>query len=236
MHPSDDPSSGEEENPERIRSGEPDTRPVGQGDYLVRAHDCISSLAEANGFFWETIWYLPENRELRSARGDPNVLLAGDRVTIPALRPKTVDGATEKKHRFRRRGTPARLRISFYDDGDPRADEPYLIVVDGIVLQGTLDEHGTLDLRISPAARTAEIRIADDEPVAITLGSMDPIDSWSGLQLRLNNLGFIAGDVTGTPNGPTRAALRRFQHSQGLDPTGIADAETRDALARIHGV
>jgi hypothetical protein len=93
-----------------------------------------------------------------------------------------------------------------------------------------------LDIPIPPTARKAELTIGDDEPIDIALGSMDPVDTWSGIQLRLNNLGYGVGEVTGKPNEKTRTALGAFQSANGLEVTRLADSQTRSKLGDVHGV
>ena len=49
-------------------------------------------------------------------------------------------------------------------------------------------------------------------------------------QLRLNQLGFKAGPVDGALGRQTIDALKRFQHSVGIQPTGNLDPATAEAL------
>jgi len=90
-------------------------------DHTVQDGDCFDSIAMEHGFFPETLWNHGSNDDLREARKDPNVLLPGDIVHIPDLTVGEESGATEKRHRFRRRGVPARLRIVFMR---PKKPEP----------------------------------------------------------------------------------------------------------------
>ncbi|HKJ19460.1 MAG TPA: peptidoglycan-binding domain-containing protein [Woeseiaceae bacterium] len=79
--------------------------------HKVVSGDCIHSIADAHGHFWETVWSHPDNSDLRRKRETPSVLEPGDEVAVPEIRVETEPAATEKKHRFRRRGVPVSLRI-----------------------------------------------------------------------------------------------------------------------------
>jgi N-acetylmuramoyl-L-alanine amidase len=80
-------------------------------DYSVESGDCMSSIAFSHGFFWETLWNHSSNSDLKSKRKDPNILVAGDVVHIPDLTIKQEDCATEKRHEFKLKGVPAKLKL-----------------------------------------------------------------------------------------------------------------------------
>src|SRR5262249_17842677 len=108
-------------------------RPVGKGDYVVQSGDCMESIAYEHGFLAKTLWNLPENAELRNHR-EPNVLLPGDRVTIPPIRLREEDRPTDQRHRFRLLGPPCQFRLRFLDDKQqPRSGVPYVLTIDGQV-------------------------------------------------------------------------------------------------------
>ena len=80
-------------------------------DYKVQKGDCVSSVAFSKGFFWETLWNHGKNSELKSKRKDPNILKEGDVLHIPELSPKEESCATEKRHKFKLKGVPAKLKL-----------------------------------------------------------------------------------------------------------------------------
>ena len=77
----------------------------------IERGDTVVRLADAKGFFQDTIWNHANNAELKSQRTDSNVLAPGDRLYIPDLTPKTVAAVTDRQHVYRRKGIPAILRI-----------------------------------------------------------------------------------------------------------------------------
>lgn len=93
-------------------------------DYPARLGDCISSIAYEHGFFWETLWNHPQNAELKSDRKEPNVLKEGDIVYIPDLTLKEESGASEKRHRFKLKGVPAKLRLRIMEEPKPPPPPP----------------------------------------------------------------------------------------------------------------
>lgn len=205
--------------------------------YTVKQGDCILSIAHAYGFFWSTLWDLPENAALKAQRADPSLLLPGDVVVIPDLRPGSFDRPTGARHRFRRKGVPARLRVRFVVNDRPRANEPFVLDVDGKRTTGRTDGDGVVDQVISPDARLARLTIGEGEGRTeheMWLGHLDPIGEITGVQARLLNLGFPCRRVSGELDGETRDALRAFQSHLGLPVTGEPDAATRGRLASLH--
>src|SRR5437016_5895328 len=69
----------------------------------------------------------------------------------------------------------------------------------------------------------------------IDIGGLDPIDTISGVQCRLNNLGYSTGkDATGTHGPGTTHAVRDFQNDNGLPVTGEIDDAFRKKLQEEH--
>jgi Putative peptidoglycan binding domain len=207
---------------------------VGQGDYIVKRGDTIESIAFEHGFFHETLWNHPANAELKQKRGNRNLLLPGDRVTIPEKTPKQVTCKTGRVHRFRRRGVPAVFRLQLLQRGAPLAGADYTLDVDGVLHSGTTSEQGMLEERVPPNARRARLQLqGSSRSWNVLLGDLDPIKETTGLQQRLRNLGYRC-EPTGVMDERTRSALRAFQGKADLTETGEPDDPTLKRLRELH--
>lgn len=203
----------------------------------VQPGEGISSLGEKYGLSPDAIWSHPDNADLKSRRPDGNVLLPGDRLTIPDKQMKTVSVATGRVHRFRRLGVPAKLRLQLVLNDKPRADEEYRLEVGGRVIEGRTDADGVLEAPVPPQAREARLLLGpapDAQEIRLQLGRLDPHAEVTGVQNRLVNLGHLDGPPSGAWDKPTRRALRAFQRKSGLPVTGEADEATRAKLSEIH--
>lgn len=210
--------------------------PVGSGNHEVRQGECVSSIADATGHFWEKLWNLSANRELREIRKDPNALLPGDLIEVPEIEPGEHAGATEKRHRFRRKGVPSVLKLQVLRLGEPVADKPFTLDVDGHLIRGSTDAQGRIEESIPPGARAAKLVVDNDgEDIRydIEIGTLDPIDTTTGIKARLRNLGFDPGPIDRADRPEYRAALAAFQERWELEKTGNPDQKTRDKLKEL---
>jgi N-acetylmuramoyl-L-alanine amidase len=204
--------------------------------HQIQQGECIASLAEQYGFFPETLWNHADNSDLRKKRNDSYALLPGDMVTIPDKQEKHIDGAPEKRHRFRRKGVPEKLRVRFCLEDQPRGNTKYRLEVDGHLTEGVTDAEGWLQCTIPLNARVARVYLGDArEPIDLELGHLDPIDSVSGVQGRLLNLGFWTGPIDGQFGAELEAALVDFQAFKELEISGQIDDATKNALKQAYG-
>lgn len=205
--------------------------------HKVKQGECISSIAQDYGFSWEQIWNDPANEELKQKREDPNVLFPGDEVVIPDKKARKESVSADQKHKFRRKGVPAMLRLEFVDDqGNPRGNVSYVLDIDGQSFSGNTDGEGKIEQRIPPNAKQGQLRLGDDgsEVYNIRLGSLDPVSETTGVQQRLKNLGYECGSVDGEAGPKTREALMAFQKKHELSETGEIDQQTLDKLQQLH--
>jgi N-acetylmuramoyl-L-alanine amidase len=205
----------------------------------VKQGDCISSIAHVHGFLPETIWRDAANASLRKVRADPDILYPGDEITIPDKCAKEESAGTDQRHRFRRRGVPACLRLRLVDhEYNPRKDVEYRLEIDGESRTGVTDGDGRIEEPIPPSAIRAVLVIDSDqrhEEYEIPLGYVDPPSEIEGVQQRLKNLGLDCGAVDGNMGERTTAALKQFQRLHGFEPTGRLDDSTRNELESVHG-
>jgi len=204
--------------------------------YKAKQGDCISSIAFEYGFFQETIWNDPANRELKQKRRDPYILLPGDPVHIRDKEEKDELRPDAQRHRFRRRGVPEMLVVQFRIEEDPISDEPFVLEIDGALSEGSTDENGMIRRWIPPDAKRGKITFPGiDEEWELRVAHLDPITEISGVQGRLMDLGFFAGPADGKMSDDLSEAIRRFQQRHGLDVTGALDESTRHAIQQDFG-
>ena len=128
-----------------------------------------------------------------------------------------------------------KLAVTVFDRlADPRANTGVsLQFPDGSTATATTDADGAFSVVMNDAYPTVKMQYAaSDDPGDVVLFrdyfiDVGDITTDDGVSRRLNNLGFlIDGDVT--------AAIATFQGSCGIDPTGVADDDTRTMLNRVY--
>jgi N-acetylmuramoyl-L-alanine amidase len=204
---------------------------IGQGE-------ASESLAAKHGHFWPTIWDHQRNAKLKEERKDAHTLFPGDEVFIPDLRRKESDGATEKRHKFRRKGMPSFLRVVVRRGKKPRAGEPYRLTVDNETREGMTGRKGKIEEWIDPLAKKGLLVVGEGDEATeyrLLLRHLDPVTQPSGVNARLHNLGYLRSHQTHQITPATKAALERFQGDHGLTADGELTDETRQKLVEAHG-
>jgi N-acetylmuramoyl-L-alanine amidase len=215
--------------------------------HSVRQGECMARVADRFGLRDPgSIFDHPENAELKRKRKNPNVLLPGDIVDIPELEPKTVYRGTGALHRFVVRTARRHVRIALRDHGgNPVEGADYELEIGGVVLVGRTDGDGVIDADVAVNATVGTVKLPGRGVTwEVHVGHLDPIQEddgvatiVTGLQARLNNLGYAAGPEDGELGPRTRRALARYQRVVlgRADADGEPDAETRDRLLADHG-
>jgi len=204
--------------------------------HTIAQGETLFALAAANGLkSWKEILDAPENAELKKIRPDPGILLPGDRVFIPNRVLKQAPSAIDATHTFKVATPKAWLRLAIRDaDGTALAGKKYELTVEGKTFSGTVAAGGIVEHAVGVAARNGTLKVwtsaSEVEEWTLKIGAMDPIDALSGVQARLNNLGFDCGEADGIDDDETKEGVRAFQARIGLEPTGVVDDTLRRKL------
>lgn len=214
------------------------------GYHTVEQGECLSSIAHNNGFSdWRIIYNHPQNADFRELRPNPNVIYPGDQLYVPDPEPKNESGGTEQDHIYQLTGEPTLLRIVLDDEtGQPFSNHKYELTIGDRVYAGTTDGDGLLEHEILPTDSTGQLviwRMQDEVSAGITwvleIGGLDPVGTTTGVQARLDNLGYDSGPVDGIQGPITTAAVREFQEDYELTVDGIVGSQTRGKLKEVYG-
>lgn len=204
--------------------------------YEVSQGECVESIACDHGLFWKTVWDDEGNKSLRQDRKSPNHLLPGDMLFVPELRLKEETAPTEQRNRYRVKGRLAKLLIRLLNFGDPCANIGWKATVAGREQEGTTDGDGNLEVQVHPCTASVVLVLDSGITFDLQLRHLDPIETLSGAQARLNNLGYEAGPVDGLDGPLTQAAARAFQADYPpLEVDGIIGPKTRAELEEVYG-
>lgn len=209
--------------------------------HVITQGECIGKIAEYYGFFPATLWNHEANATLKEHRHDNMyVLLENDKVVIPKRRQKTVMVETGKQLTIERKGVPESLHIRFLNsDETPKAGVPYLLSLTTSQgdplneISSTTDDQGFVSQSVPPSVTRATIVLnpgPDAETHVFNIGYVNPIDTVSGWQARLNSLGYNCGAEDNELGEKTEMAIRLFQQSRQLADSGVMDETTRTAL------
>ncbi|MFN0106170.1 MAG: peptidoglycan-binding protein [Bryobacteraceae bacterium] len=211
--------------------------------YTVVQGDCLSSIALRYGFAdWRTIYNHGNNAEFRRLRPNPNLIYPGDSLYIPDTDTRTDPAATDAWHEYKVEGQKTFVRVRMLDaDMAALAGKKYRLVANGKTTEGTLGGDGMIEQEIAADSPDARLTVWLDEDTSrpgviwdVRLGHLDPVDTPTGIQARLRNLGYNPGPIDGDIGPLTQAAIRGFQSRFGLTVDGIAGPITQGKLKEIH--
>lgn len=197
--------------------------------------ECATSIAASHGLKTATLWDCADNAEIRRNR-EPHVLQPGDVLFVPDPRPGTMSIGTGRRHTFRATNQRERLELRLLDGDTPRAGETYTLQVGELRTEGETDQDGWIRESLPRGATEARLRLGDgDEAYRLRLGYLDPVDTVSGQQARLANLGFFDPPIDGKSSRALHAAILAFQYAEALSETGEMDELTAARLRAVHG-
>jgi N-acetylmuramoyl-L-alanine amidase len=214
--------------------------------HVVRQGETAAQIAWRFGFAdVKVIWDDPGNRELAKARPNPAVLRPGDKVAIPARKVAVFKLAPEQETKITAKRPSQRLHLMVeWDVGEPAANARYeLTFREGRKehrRRGTTKGDGLLDEKLPLQAKQLRLFVwpkdsqgkTDCVILDLGMGHLDPIDDLSGVQARLENLGFNCGDEEGELGPRTREALKRFRAEHKIEEADLLGPETLKQLEK----
>jgi hypothetical protein len=211
------------------------------GRYKVAQGESLWTLAVRFGLDSQTLW--KNNPDLHQGQRSPDVLAPDDVVILTESQPTLVEVGTGQEARLRCERAEARARLRLQDEeGAARSGLGFLITVttrDGSEHSwtGKTDGAGALDEAVPAEAVTMELTLATEphpETYHFRFAHLDPLETISGIQGRLFNLGFWCGSERNEVGPLTRRALAEFQKKYGLRESGEIDEPTRAQLAKLY--
>jgi peptidoglycan hydrolase-like protein with peptidoglycan-binding domain len=141
-------------------------------------------------------------------------------------------------------GVPVTILVSEYVSDESLDGLPFTIEWGTESNQRVSDmvKEGSIEAVVPQGFKNAELTVwADSEKnealffIELTIDSLDEIETDTGVQQRLNNLGFDAGPVNGVIGPVTEEAIKHFQFYAKMKVTGKADATTRAKIVEAYG-
>lgn len=198
--------------------------------HRVKQGESIASIANRTGHLPETLWKDAGNATLRQSRTSPNILKPGDLLEIPDKEPKSITCGSGSRHGFRRKQTTMKIRVRMLDEfNEPRSNLQFDVRIDDVLQACSSDGNGLVEVEVPAVTKTVEL-LLEDENIPLEVGAIDPLEEPSGVQARLNNLGYFCGAIDGVVDTLTENAIREFQREHDLEVTGAADDQTLAAL------
>jgi hypothetical protein len=224
----------------------------GARTHVVKAGECIAKIAQHHGFSdWTVLWNDKKNEALGKRRKNPHVLAPGDELVV-APRVYEMARATDARHVIEVMRGDKRVRVWLRTLGDqPLKQLEYDLryTLGGAVIerpgsapsddQGQLEETVPISVhRVHIILRKSRLRLTYDVSSLEAARDDDTqVGLTTGVQQRLHALGYhvAPSEHADAPAGAS-SALALFQqlslHRQA--PEGRPDAQTLDALERIH--
>jgi hypothetical protein len=199
-------------------------------NYTVKQGDYLSKIASEHGFFDHlTIW-------------NPSVLFPGDTLFIPDKQQTPFPRPTGNKHTFVVKRERLKLRVVLEDQYEkPVAGAKCKVTIDTEDKDLTTDGKGKFELNIPLKAQTGALVIdSDDTPYdgeffSLRIGELDPVETLSGQQARLDNLGYFPGSSDRDDDPAFLSAVEEFQCDHDLTVDGKIGPKTQAKLKQVHG-
>ncbi len=211
--------------------------------HVVQQGESLAIIAARYGLAWKTIYNDGANADFRRLRPNPHIIYPDDRIYIRDKEIRYEDRPTDQRHVFVAKTEDIVLRIVVKNvDGDVFDNCAYKLEVGGANFQGSTGGDGMIEAPVPQDARNAALTLwFDGQPIGphvrwqLQIACLDPVDHPSGIQARLNNLGYDCGPVDGILGHRSKEAVRVFQEDNQLKVDGVAGPNTKDKLIQVYG-
>lgn len=162
--------------------------------HTVKSGESLSVIAQQYGFrSWKAIYDHPSNSEFRQKRPNPNLIMAGDKISIPEKTSKTVEAETGKEHTYKAASGKQKIEfmVTFIDSLNSTDAVPELtatlVLPDGTKGDHNADSKGTI-LLAEPDISSGKVDVVNiwdaREPAIIRYGK----HATSGLSTNQSNV------------------------------------------------
>jgi hypothetical protein len=209
--------------------------------------ETLSSIAKHYGFgSIDVIYNHSDNANFKSLRPNPDIIHVGDEIYIPDIFPAKYQVELNKKITFIRKRPKETLSLllNFEEDEETQgADIEAILIVDDVEYASKSDADGLVEWKLpKTSTRTGVVKLflEPDQNEAthafeVKLGDLNPVSENTGIQARLNGLGFDCGRIDNKLKDKSETAIRKFQEVNGLTVDGIAGLKTQQALENKYG-
>ncbi len=207
--------------------------------HIVKQGENLNRIAKRYGFGrWQELYSLPDNTKFRQLRPNPNILNPGDEIAIPEPTPVEFLVAPNQKHTFIARRLVTRFQMQLLNEGVeqlPFANARFRLKADSLSIDETSDASGWIHAELPLDTEHCQLELwADDdatEPLVwqLCIHHLDPVNTQTGTQARLHNLGFDC-PFDDEDGDKTSEALALFQQQHGIDEGDDVDTQTQEKL------
>jgi hypothetical protein len=206
--------------------------------YVVCQGDHLRKIAFRFGVDADALWSDAKNADLRSRRGNGDVLMPGDVLQVPTCAPPGLKVRAGPKNAYRADVPLVTIRLVLQPGRRSYGDQPFVVHgagTGGRPLRGRTGPKGEVSFDVPVNARALVLSLPVlGLSVPIQMGDLDPLDERSGVVQRLQQLRCLP-HAGATDDEKLAEGVRRFQASQGLPVTGVLDEDTRRSIGDAHG-
>lgn len=205
-------------------------------DHVVEQGEHLARIARAHGFASHlTVWNDGANAALRNVRKNPFVLFPGDIVVIPDRKERKENAPTDQRTTFKATVSKLLLRIRLIDyEREAVPGKPCDMTVEGKKETLTTDGDGKIEKVIQPVDEIARLVVTRLD-FSVKIGHLDPVEEESGVESRLNNLGYHVPPEDERDDDELRSSIEEFQCDFKMKVDGENNSGLQSRLRDEHG-